>query len=109
MFTDRPPKSARLQTEYLNSDQLCRLDLLGYDRLLTRARRIEESMTGERPAPVRTACSEFVGAGGGVLLCSNSADLHDSGTAPTLFWRALAAEAGQSTGSEPISAYGDRL
>jgi hypothetical protein len=73
MFTDRPPKTIRLPTEYLKSDQLCELDLPGDDRLFTVARRMEEALAGERPAPVRSACAELLGRGGGILPRGSSA------------------------------------
>jgi hypothetical protein len=62
MFTDRLPKTARIRTEYLKSDQLVCLDLPGDDRLLMPARQIEEALSGEQPMPVRIACAEFLTA-----------------------------------------------
>ena len=60
MVTDGVPKTARLQAEYMRSDETRGLELPGDDRFVQAARCIEDALVTEEAPPVRRACVEFL-------------------------------------------------
>src|SRR5215469_1276204 len=60
MVTDGVPKTARLQAEYVRSDETRGLELHGDDRFVQAARCIEDALVTEEAPPVRRACVEFL-------------------------------------------------
>jgi hypothetical protein len=60
MLTDRPPRQAALQEEFLASDRLVTLELPPDDRLCAASSAIEAGMKTGKASPVRRACAEFL-------------------------------------------------
>jgi hypothetical protein len=62
MLTEHPPRHAALLAQFLESDELCRLEVPQDDRLRAPAKSIEGALRAGKSAAVRDACAEFLRA-----------------------------------------------
>jgi hypothetical protein len=60
MLTDRPPRNAALRAQFLESDELCDLEVPADDRLRAPANAIDLAMKSGGSAAIREACAEFL-------------------------------------------------
>ena len=60
MLTDRPPRNAALRAQFLESDELCDLEVPVDDRLCALANAIDLAMKSGSRTAVREACAEFL-------------------------------------------------
>lgn len=65
MITDRPPRPLARRARFIASDTLTSLPLPDDDRLQVRAAAIEAVLVDGEIAPVRAACTAFLGAAAG--------------------------------------------
>jgi hypothetical protein len=62
MLTDRPPRNTTLLAQFLESDQLCDLEVPSDDRLHAPAKLIDSAIRSGKNAALRDACAEFLSA-----------------------------------------------
>ena len=60
MLTDRLPRNAALRAQFLESDELCALEVPADDRLRAAANAIDLAMKSGSNSAVREACDEFL-------------------------------------------------